>query len=58
MSSPPFFSSSSGPRPIEIVHNLRTALLAPDGTLREVYRGNEWSPEEALGDVKALLGPL
>ncbi len=42
----------------QIVHNLRTALLAPDGTLREVYRGNEWSPEEALGDVKALLGPL
>jgi len=42
----------------EIVHNLRTALLAPDGTLREVYRGNEWSPEEALSDVKALLGPL
>jgi protein SCO1/2 len=41
----------------EIVHNLRTALLAPDGTLKEIYRGNEWSPEDALEDVKALLGP-
>jgi protein SCO1/2 len=42
----------------EIVHNLRTALLAPDGTLKEIYRGNEWSPGEALNDVKSLLGPL
>jgi len=41
----------------EIVHNLRTALLAPDGTLKEIYRGNEWSPEDALADLKALLGP-
>jgi protein SCO1/2 len=41
----------------QIVHNLRTALLAPDGTLREIYRGNQWSPAEVLEDVKALLGP-
>ena len=41
----------------QIVHNLRTALLAPDGTLREIYRGNQWSPAEVLEDVKAVLGP-
>ncbi|HLE64089.1 MAG TPA: SCO family protein [Pyrinomonadaceae bacterium] len=39
----------------EIVHGLRTALITPDGKIYKVYRGNEWKPEEVLGDLKTLL---
>lgn len=36
-----------------IVHSLRTALIAPDGTLVRVYRGNDWSPEAVTRDLLA-----
>lgn len=36
-----------------ITHNLRTALLDPDGKLARAYNGNEWSPEEVLRDLQA-----
>ena len=35
----------------QIIHNLRTAFIAPDGTLAELYRGNEWTPDEVVADV-------
>jgi protein SCO1/2 len=35
----------------QIVHNLRTAFIAPDGTLAELYTGNAWTPEDILTDV-------
>jgi protein SCO1/2 len=38
----------------DITHNLRTAIVAADGTLAKVYTGNEWSPDGVLADVKAL----
>ena len=38
----------------EIVHNLRTALLGPDGKLVRIYRGNEWTADEVFADVEAL----
>jgi protein SCO1/2 len=39
----------------QIVHSLRTAVVAPDGKLYKVYRGNEWKPEELLRDAGDLL---
>lgn len=39
----------------QIVHSLRTAVIAPDGKLYKLYRGNEWKPEELLRDVRELL---
>jgi protein SCO1/2 len=39
----------------EIVHGLRTALIAPDGKIYKVYRGNEWKPEEVIKDLQTLL---
>jgi protein SCO1/2 len=41
----------------EIVHNLRTALVAPDGTLAKVYTGNEWTPEQAVADMRDVATP-
>ncbi len=37
-----------------ITHNLRTALLARDGTLVKTYNGSEWSPAEVVRDLDAL----
>lgn len=32
----------------EVVHNLVTALVGPDGRLKAVWRGNDWTVEELL----------
>jgi protein SCO1 len=37
-----------------IVHNLRTAIVSPDGTLAKVYNGNSWKPAELLSDLEAM----
>ena len=39
----------------QIVHNLRTAFVAPDGTLAKLYLGNDWKPEEVVSDVRAFF---
>lgn len=50
-----FFGLVYGTEEGQIIHSLRTALVAPDGRLYKLYRGNEWKPEEVLGDVRELL---
>jgi protein SCO1/2 len=40
----------------QIVHSLRTAVIAPDGKLYKLYRGNEWKPAEILHDLRTLDG--
>jgi len=42
--------ASNDPR--DITHNLRTAIVGPDGKLVKVYTGNEWTPDEILADLK------
>jgi protein SCO1/2 len=37
-----------------VVHNLRTAVINPQGRLVKAYSGNMWSPAELLADLKAL----
>ena len=38
-----------------VTHNLRTALLDWDGKLARTYNGKEWSPEEVIRDLQALV---
>ncbi len=38
----------------QIIHSLRTAIIAPDGKVFKVYRGNEWKPDEIVKDLKSL----
>jgi protein SCO1/2 len=38
-----------------ITHNLRTALLDRDGKLARTYNGKEWSPDEVLRDLQAMV---
>lgn len=35
------------------VHNLRTAVIGPDGKLVRVIRGNDWKPDELVADLRA-----
>jgi protein SCO1/2 len=47
-----FFGLVYTPNGDQIVHSLRTAVIAPDGTLFKLYNGNQWKPEEVLEDLR------
>ena len=40
----------------DITHNLCTALVDRSGRLIRIYRGNEWTPEQLLTDLKSAMG--
>lgn len=40
-----------------VVHNLRTAMIDPQGRLVKAYSGNMWSPAELVADLKAAPAP-
>jgi protein SCO1 len=44
--------ASNDPR--DITHNLRTAIVGPDGKIIKIYTGNEWTPDEILADLKPV----
>ena len=37
-----------GSQPADITHNLRTAVIASDGTLLTTFNGNEWTPADLM----------
>jgi protein SCO1 len=37
-------------------HNLRTAVLDRDGRLQRLFRGNDWTPEELLAELRKAAG--
>jgi len=41
--------------PLNITHNLRTAIVGGDGTLVKTYTGNEWTPAEVVKDLERLV---
>jgi protein SCO1/2 len=44
-----------GPTGDNISHNLRTVLMDPRGRLVKTYTGNDWSPDQVVRDVEALV---
>jgi protein SCO1/2 len=38
----------------QVIHLLRTAVIAPDGKLVKLYSGNEWRPAEVLSELRAM----
>jgi len=36
----------------QVIHGLRTAIVAADGKLLKLYRGNDWKPEEIVGEIR------
>jgi protein SCO1/2 len=47
-----FFGLSYIPGNGQIVHSLRTVLVAPDGKIAAQYPGNEWTPGEVEAELK------
>jgi protein SCO1/2 len=43
--------------PIDITHNLRTAVIDPEGRLVSVRNGNDWTPAELVADLNAAPAP-
>jgi protein SCO1/2 len=39
---------------IEITHNLRTAVIGPDGRVVKVHSGTDWTPAQLVADLKAV----
>ena len=39
----------------EIVHNLRTAVIDPEGRVSAILRGSEWTPEELVAELRKAL---
>ena len=44
-----------GPTNDEILHNLATALIGPDGKLIAIYSGSRWTADEAFKAIRASL---
>ena len=47
-----FFGLTYFPDKDQIIHGLRTAIIAPDGKVAKIYSGNEWKPEEVVEELK------
>lgn len=39
-----------------ITHNLRTAVIGPDGRVRVIRSGTEWTAQQIVGDMRQALG--
>ena len=39
----------------DITHNLRTAVVDAGGKLVKIYIGNEWTPDQAIADLRAVV---
>jgi protein SCO1/2 len=50
-----YFGLTYFPDKDQIIHGLRTVIVAPDGKVRKIYTGNEWKPEEAVEELKKSL---
>ena len=46
-----------GPGAGDITHNLRTVVLDADGKVTTVRTGNDWTPAQLIGDIKATPAP-
>ncbi len=49
-----FYQPQGGPEGA-FVHNLTTAVVGPDGRLRRLWHGDDWTPEAVLRELAAAL---
>ena len=40
--------------PLDITHNLRTAIVDAKGAFVKAYTGNEWTPDQVLADLRHI----
>jgi protein SCO1 len=48
-------ASRTGTAGGDVVHNLRTAVLDKTGRLVKIYDGTDWTPQQVLGDLAAIV---
>ena len=41
----------------QIIHTLRTAIIAPNGKLLKIYHGSGWKTDEVINDLRSLPAP-
>lgn len=46
-----------GEKTIDITHNLRTAVIDPDGRVVKVHSGTDWTPAQLVADLEAAPAP-
>lgn len=39
----------------QIVHGLKTVIIAPDGKVVKIYTGNDWKPEDVTNELKRVF---
>jgi protein SCO1/2 len=49
--------TEAGDASAPVVHNLRTAVIDPEGRLVKAYSGSAWSPAELVADLTAAPAP-
>jgi protein SCO1/2 len=47
----------NGDRPVDIIHNLVTAVVDAEGRLVALHTGNDWTPAAVLADIEATPAP-
>lgn len=50
-----YFGLTYFPEKDQIIHGLRTVIVAPDGKVAKIFSGNEWKPEEAVEEIRINL---
>ena len=51
------FVERDADKTIAITHNLRTAVIDPDGKVVTVHSGTDWTPAQLVADLKAAPAP-
>ena len=51
------YNERSTDDPAQITHNLRTAVIDPDGRVVKIITGNDWTPAGLLDDLAAAPAP-
>jgi protein SCO1/2 len=51
------FVERDAEKAIAITHNLRTAVIDPDGKVVTVHSGTDWTPAQLVADLKAAPAP-
>lgn len=45
------FANTNG----QINHNLRTAVIGPDGKIQKVFEGNDWQPADVVAEMRRVI---
>jgi len=51
------YTEADQQNPDQVIHNLRTAVIDPDGRLVKVQSGNSWTPAQLVADLSAAPAP-